>query len=479
MMIIIQDQRKRIFKSLLLLPPLLLAVVVCYHCSLSSGGGGGGGGRSSSSSSRNSCGQGEDCNVVVNRGVSAAAAVLFSQVDAAEINPVSSMSGPYRSSSNHIIEQYDSNHSYDDDHRDDDDQSVPRPQRRSQTTRPRNMICVGGSSGMGKAAALECLMHGGNVLLVSRSTTKLDKAKDQLVRTMTKISKRQDHHDDHDANDGDDEANRKYKENDTAQWENYFSTKIQTASLDVTDETAVRHFADELMTTAKEFRWDVLVISVADKAPHGPMLTLPTSDTRYMMETKVWSAYHCAKYLAPVLLHLRNDMDKERINNHQNDDNHIDERGSQSPGSSSPPSTSPPVIMQTPAVIFVAGILNRRPGKNCVPLAMANGALEGLTRSLALEWGPNIRVNCMSPGFCDTERFDHMPSTTKQAMMDNTAASLPLQRVGRPEDMGQALWYLATAEFCTGTVLDVDGGHGIRQYASATNDPMRKRTEDK
>ena len=152
-----------------------------------------------------------------------------------------------------------------------------------------------------------------------------------------------------------------------------------------------------------------------------------------MLETKVWTAYHCAKYLAPKLT----------------------DGGS---------------------VVFVAGILNRRPGLNCVPLAMANGALEGLTRSLALEWGPRLRVNCLSPGFCDTERFDHMDPERKAKMLENTASSLPLQKVGQPSDMGEALYYLATAPFCTGVILDVDGGHGIRQYANPTNDPMRGKT---
>mmetsp|Transcript_57624 Transcript_57624/g.140759 ORF Transcript_57624/g.140759 Transcript_57624/m.140759 type:complete len:425 (-) Transcript_57624:132-1406(-) len=410
----------------------ILLVLVCYRCSF---GGRGRGGV-------------EDCNVV--NGVAAAAHDATASA--------ASSRGSYSSTS--MFQQYESNQNS----RYDDDDHLPL----SRPARPRNMICVGGSSGMGKAAALECLKHGGNVLLTSRSQTKLDKAKDQLIRAMTMAMRS--------PIDDDDDDDDKEK----AQWEKYFSNKIQTASLDVTDETAVRHFADELTTTTTTTtcRWDVLVISVADKAPHGPMLTLPTTDTRYMIETKVWSAYNCAKYLTPVLL-LRNDINRDSsITSNQNVEYHNDGGHQSAEESSSPPPPPPPMIM-TPAVIFVAGILNRRPGKNCVPLAMANGALEGLTRSLALEWGPNVRVNCMSPGFCDTERFDHMSSTTKQAMMDNTAASLPLQRVGRPEDMGKALWYLATAEFCTGTVLDVDGGHGIRQYASATNDPMRRRTEDK
>ena len=80
----------------------------------------------------------------------------------------------------------------------------------------------------------------------------------------------------------------------------------------------------------------------------------------------------------------------------------------------------------------------------------------------------------MSPGFCDTERFDHMDTERKAAMLANTAASLPLQRVGEPADMGAAIHYLASAPFVTGIVLDVDGGRGVRQYADAATDPMRR-----
>ena len=59
-------------------------------------------------------------------------------------------------------------------------------------------------------------------------------------------------------------------------------------------------------------------------------------------------------------------------------------------------------------------------------------------------------------------------------MLENTAASLPLRRVGAPEDMGRSIHYLLTAPFVTGVVLDVDGGHTIRQYANAATDPMRR-----
>lgn len=50
-------------------------------------------------------------------------------------------------------------------------------------------------------------------------------------------------------------------------------------------------------------------------------------------------------------------------------------------------------------------------------------------------------------------------------MLEATAASLPLQMVGEPAVIGEALYFLATSRFTTGVVLDVDGGHQVRQYA--------------
>lgn len=262
------------------------------------------------------------------------------------------------------------------------------------TTAPFHLIAVGGSSGMGKAAALEVLRRNGKVLLIARNMEKLVSTKKQLL-------------------------------------DQFPSAHVEISSLDVTDERAMHEFTET--TIFKDSEWDGLVVTVADKAVHGPVETLLTADVRAMVDSKFWGAYHCAKYMGPKL---------------------------RSGG----------------AVVFVAGVLNRRPGLNCAPLAIANGALEALTRSLALEWGPRLRVNCLSPGFCDTERFDHMDTERKAAMLANTAASLPLQKVGTPTDMGQAIYYLLTAPYVTGVVLDVDGGHLIRQYANPSNDPMRTNT---
>ena len=203
---------------------------------------------------------------------------------------------------------------------------------------------------------------------------------------------------------------------------------VETAVLDASDETAVRTFA----ATLDPNQYDGLVVTAAGAAPHGPITELATEDTQGLFSSKFWSAYYACKHIGPRLA-------------------------------------------DGGAIALVAGVLNRRPGLNCVPLAAVNGALEGLTRSLALEFGPRLRVNALSPGFADTERFDRMDPEKKAAMLANTAASLPLQRVGQPSDMGYALDYLLCSSFTTGVVLDCDGGHHIRQYASPASDPMRKK----
>ena len=111
-------------------------------------------------------------------------------------------------------------------------------------------------------------------------------------------------------------------------------------------------------------------------------------------------------------------------------------------------------------------MLSRRPGLNCSGLGAVNSAVEGLTRGLALELGPQIRVNCISPGMVRTDIYAGMPDADREAMFRSTGESLPLGRVGEPSEIANAVFFAATNTFLTGQVLDVDGGHMIRQYAS-------------
>ena len=103
---------------------------------------------------------------------------------------------------------------------------------------------------------------------------------------------------------------------------------------------------------------------------------------------------------------------------------------------------------------------------NCSALGAVNAAVEGLTRGLALELGPRLRVNCIAPGMVRTEAYAKVPEDKREAMYESTGQSLPVGRVGLPEEIAEATVFAAYNTYLTGQVLDIDGGHMIRQYAT-------------
>lgn len=109
------------------------------------------------------------------------------------------------------------------------------------------------------------------------------------------------------------------------------------------------------------------------------------------------------------------------------------------------------------SVVLVSGLAVDRPGPGTSAVTATNGAIDALTRSLALEAMP-IRVNAVSPGVTDTPGWDFMPEAERREFFASIAESLPVGRVGRPEDAGDAIVFLMTAGFITGEILHVDGG---------------------
>lgn len=87
------------------------------------------------------------------------------------------------------------------------------------------------------------------------------------------------------------------------------------------------------------------------------------------------------------------------------------------------------------------------------------GGIETLTRSLAVMLGPQIRVNCVTPGCIDTDMFAHHSQETKKFLAGQT----PLLRLGKAEEVAMATAFLASddASFITGATLRVDGGRSI------------------
>jgi NAD(P)-dependent dehydrogenase (short-subunit alcohol dehydrogenase family) len=102
-------------------------------------------------------------------------------------------------------------------------------------------------------------------------------------------------------------------------------------------------------------------------------------------------------------------------------------------------------------------------GRNAVSYCASKGAVVNMTRAMALDHGAqNIRVNCVCPGDTDTgmlrNEAQQLGATEDEFLAE--AADRPLGRIGRPEDIAQAVLYLVSdaSAFVTGTVLVVDGG---------------------
>lgn len=180
------------------------------------------------------------------------------------------------------------------------------------------------------------------------------------------------------------------------------------AVLDTGDAGAIeRFFADQAP-------WDHIVVSAAETA-RGPVRELDPEAAKAAMESKFWGAYRVARSMR------------------------IGQRGT---------------------LTLISGFLSARP-QAAAPLQGAiNAALEALARGLALELAP-VRVNSVSPGLIDTSLHAGMRAEDRQAMFDGAAARLPARRVGQPKDIADAILFVATNGFTTGSTITVDGGATI------------------
>lgn len=109
------------------------------------------------------------------------------------------------------------------------------------------------------------------------------------------------------------------------------------------------------------------------------------------------------------------------------------------------------------SLTLVSGFLSIRPRPNSAIVSAANGAIESLTRALALELAP-VRVNNVSPGIIDTPIRAAMPEAARKDMLGKIAAGLPVGRVGEADDIGQQIIAFMKNGFATGAVMYLDGG---------------------
>lgn len=111
------------------------------------------------------------------------------------------------------------------------------------------------------------------------------------------------------------------------------------------------------------------------------------------------------------------------------------------------------------AIVNLVDIHAERPLKDFVVYSVAKTGLAGLTRALALEMGPEVRVNGVAPGaILWPDGDEHFAPSERSRILAQT----PLQRIGSPEDVAGAVKYLLfDAPFVTGQILAVDGGRAI------------------
>ncbi len=110
------------------------------------------------------------------------------------------------------------------------------------------------------------------------------------------------------------------------------------------------------------------------------------------------------------------------------------------------------------AIVNITDIHAERPLKNYLLYSVAKAGLVGLTRSLARELAPEVRVNAVAPGpilWPDDDTFDEL---SRQRIISHT----PLKREGTPEDIARAVHFLlAEATYVTGETINVDGGRHV------------------
>ncbi|OFZ88273.1 MAG: 3-oxoacyl-ACP reductase [Betaproteobacteria bacterium RBG_16_64_18] len=112
---------------------------------------------------------------------------------------------------------------------------------------------------------------------------------------------------------------------------------------------------------------------------------------------------------------------------------------------------------RTGRIINITSVVGASGNAGQINYAAAKAGIAGMTRALAREIGSrNITVNCVAPGFIDTDMTRALPEAQRAALL----AQIPLGRLGEPEDVASAVVFLASpsAGYITGTTVHVNGG---------------------
>jgi NAD(P)-dependent dehydrogenase (short-subunit alcohol dehydrogenase family) len=109
------------------------------------------------------------------------------------------------------------------------------------------------------------------------------------------------------------------------------------------------------------------------------------------------------------------------------------------------------------SIVLSSGIAGTRPEPDWTVAAAICGALDALTRALAVELAP-IRVNAVASGVVRSDLWRQMSEGDRSAMYESLSQALPVGRVGEVGDIAETFLYLMRNGYSSGTIVTVDGG---------------------
>ncbi|GAB2872238.1 SDR family oxidoreductase [Paraburkholderia jirisanensis] len=180
-------------------------------------------------------------------------------------------------------------------------------------------------------------------------------------------------------------------------------------AIDFTNEASVKAFFDKVGA------FDHLAYTAGESLFLQTVAEMSIEEARKTFDVRYWGAVTAVKYAAP---HLR-------------------------AGGS---------------ITLTSGVASTRPLPTWVVPSSILGAMEALTRALAVELAP-LRVNAVAPGVLRTNLWSNMTEEDRNGLYEFIAGKMPVQRVGEASDVAQTFLYLMQQGFSTGQVIVVDGGH--------------------
>lgn len=189
--------------------------------------------------------------------------------------------------------------------------------------------------------------------------------------------------------------------------------KVIAEMVDVRDSSACAALAEKVADRAG--RIDLLVNN-AGVIRDNPLAALEDEDVRAVLDTNVNGTFNATRAVVPHMVSRR--------------------RGK---------------------IINISSVSGEKGGRGQTNYAASKGAINAFTRSLAVELAPRgITVNAVAPGVIETE----MSREVRERAGDQVLSRILLRRIGRPEEVAHAVWFLASkyADYITGEILHVDGG---------------------